>query len=163
MRSPFDTVLVRRNALTRSYGGPRRMRLMSPVGSTVERGPRVLIIDADPVRALVTRDHLRGLGEPICVTITRCIEAALSRLDNSTQGFALIISRLELPEASGVEMIELAKHADPSPPVMLIAEEPDLDETIEAINRGGAGLVVGAHAWRELRQQTARLLGLPAP
>jgi two-component system response regulator AtoC len=61
-------------------------------------------------------------------------EAAIQNV--RTRSFDMVLSDLNLPDSSGVDILRIVREHDPDVPLMLMSADPRVDTTIEALNMG---------------------------
>jgi len=93
--------------------------------------PRLLIVDDEKDNLEALRRLLRGQYD---VEITTSPFEALKWIQ--TGEFNVIVSDQRMPEMTGVELLEKAKHVRPAVTRILLTGYTDIDSVISAINRG---------------------------
>lgn len=82
--------------------------------------PKILLVEDDPVTAQVIRETLfRHYGEQVVTHIDR-----LSRINEvDIAGFNIVLADLNLPDGSGLELLELVLEQTPDMPVIIVTSE----------------------------------------
>jgi DNA-binding NtrC family response regulator len=94
----------------------------------------VLVVDDEPdIRELVA-EHLRNRG--IAVATASDASDALAMIARDPARFRLIVTDLQLPGADGLEVLRVARSANPSCFVVLITGYASLDSAIQAVRLG---------------------------
>ncbi len=93
-------------------------------------GPRVVVVDPDPASSRYVSHVLRRMGGHR-VTAFEDPGTALRYLDVS--GTDLLLTDLDLPGMSGLELIRRARMRMPSLPVMIMASSPSVESAVEAV------------------------------
>ena len=78
---------------------------------------RVLVVEDDP---LVAEAVLAALGELPGIEAVHVEDGRHALVRLSTDAWSLVLSDIELPNASGLEVLAGAKEADPDLPVVLM-------------------------------------------
>jgi DNA-binding NarL/FixJ family response regulator len=94
--------------------------------------PRVIIVETDPAVSNSLRASLRNSGQPFTIIDTPSGEEAL--LELSRGGVDLLVTDLELPGISGIELLERLRAQDPSAHSIVVTANP----TQEAQSRAHA-------------------------
>ena len=96
-------------------------------------GPRsVLIVDDDPAIASAFRRVLEAAG--YCVQIANRGEAGIEAI--MQQAFDVVISDIQMPGMTGVELLRAIRGFDLDVPVILMTGAPTVETAIEAVNLG---------------------------
>jgi len=105
------------------------------------RAPNLLLIEDDPDAAVLLIETLHDhFGVDCCTHIDHAGE--LGDLDLSA--FDLVISDVNLPDASGLELIPQMLEERPNLPIVMVTSESGLDVAMEAIRRGAYDYIVKA-------------------
>ena len=117
---------------------------------------RVLVVEDDP---LVAEAVLAALGELPGVEAVHVEDGRHALVRLSTDAWNLVLSDIELPNASGLEVLTGAKEADPDLPVVLMTAHQQIDYAIRAVRGSADEFLVKPIDPRELQATTRRLLG----
>jgi DNA-binding NtrC family response regulator len=98
----------------------------------VPSGHEVLVVDDEPVVLTVLREALRRGGYR--VTTAASAEEAIALFDK--QAFDLVLTDKNLPGASGLEVLRVARKLQPPPAVVLITGYSSYDSAVEAFDVG---------------------------
>jgi CheY-like chemotaxis protein len=98
----------------------------------VPSGHEVLVVDDEPVVLTVLREALRRGGYR--VTTAASAEEAIALFDR--QRFDLVLTDKNLPGASGLEVLRVARKLIPPPAVVLITGYSSYDSAVEAFDVG---------------------------
>ena len=98
----------------------------------VPSGHEVLVVDDEPVVLTVLREALRRGGYR--VTTAASAEEAIALFDK--QAFDLVLTDKNLPGASGLEVLRVARKLNPPPAVVLITGYSSYDSAVEAFDVG---------------------------
>jgi EAL domain-containing protein (putative c-di-GMP-specific phosphodiesterase class I) len=110
-------------------------RTTRPVSIDPKRsGPkdRVLVIDDDPLSALAIERALSRGGFTVCRETDPVTASHLLVMDR----FAAIVTDINMPSLSGVDLLAIARSYDPHVPVILVTGAASIDSAIEAANLG---------------------------
>jgi putative two-component system response regulator len=100
----------------------------------------VLVVEDDPTQALVTREALtEALGRVVVVNAPD-LRSAEELCEGST--WSLVILDDNLPDGSGIGLIETLQRIRPETPVLILARGTSEDVAIEAVKHGATGYVV---------------------
>ncbi len=93
--------------------------------------PRVIVVDDDRFHRELAVDALRGVAH-----VRACSNAseALEALEEAPAD--LVLSDLEMPETSGVELLQRVRHDHPGTDFMLLTGNASLDSAIAALRQG---------------------------
>jgi two-component system cell cycle response regulator len=119
--------------------GAQGKRSTTPPGSPARPSLRVLFIDADPQRPEALR---RALPQSCAVATVSSIQAAVGVL--SQQAPDLIVTDLDLPDGSGVQLI-MRVHHDPATRhvlLMVVTSRAMLSDKIAALEAGADDYLV---------------------
>ena len=92
----------------------------------------ILIVDAD-ADSVRNQTGILTRGGHRLVAVDRCA-LALERL--RAQGFDLAIVAMDIPDATGIEILARIKESSPEIPVVLTAARPEVETTILALRKG---------------------------
>jgi CheY-like chemotaxis protein len=101
-------------------------------GQFVPSGHEVLVVDDEVVVLTVLREALRRGGYK--VTTAASAEEAIDLMRK--RRFDLVLTDKNLPGASGLEVLRVARTLDPSPAVVLITGYSSYDSAVEALDSG---------------------------
>ena len=104
----------------------------SPASQVVPSGHQVLVVDDEPVVLTVLREALRRGGYR--VTTAASAEEAIALLHRKP--FDLVLTDKNLPGASGLEVLKVARALRPPPAVVLITGYSSYDSAVEALETG---------------------------
>jgi putative two-component system response regulator len=100
--------------------------------------PRVLCADDDRLIRLFVRDAMTLNGYDVVVASDGA--EAIRRLDDGGP-FDLLITDYSMPQATGIQVIEHAQHADPTLPCIIVTAYHDLDLAMRAMRAGAVGFI----------------------
>ncbi len=95
--------------------------------------PRLLLVEPSAESAMLMRQTLREHFGQDCVTPCASIAAA-TELGN--ESIDLVIADVELPDGTGLELLDRLLQRRPDLPVILVASHPSRDEALQAIDHG---------------------------
>ena len=104
----------------------------------------VLVVDDEPdVEALFRQQFRRDLrAERFVMDFANCATDALSRIAASVgQSLILILSDINMPGMTGLEMLPKVKEMRPDVPVIMITAYGDADTRRKALASGASGLL----------------------
>lgn len=116
---------------------------------------RVLIIEDDTVVRLMLEARLKKAG--YSVTTVANGEAAVERL--RATHYDLLLTDLNLPNMSGVEVMAAARSIDPQLPVVVLTGAASLESAIAAIDHGAAAYIRKPIRGDEIERRVAAALG----
>ena len=122
----------------------------------------VLVVDDEPdVEALFRQQFRRELrAERFVMHFTTSASAALEHVANVTgQAPALILSDINMPGMTGMEMLPKMKKMRPDVPVIMITAYGDDDTKRKAMESGAEGLLTKPIDFALLREQIDAQLG----
>jgi EAL domain-containing protein (putative c-di-GMP-specific phosphodiesterase class I) len=93
---------------------------------------RALVVDDDPVARTLYASYLRSADWS--VDVCEGAEQALERLRTQPPDF--LLTDIEMPELTGVDLLRAARHGGCDVPVVLITAGPSLSTAIEAVAEG---------------------------
>jgi signal transduction histidine kinase/CheY-like chemotaxis protein len=109
---------ARRGAAARVREVPAPSVPVAPIAGPAAakpRGPRVLLVDDDPVVLVVVREMLESFGYE--VTPTASPVEAIALLE-SEEPFGLLLTDLTMPEMTGIELARASRRLRPSLPIV---------------------------------------------
>ena len=109
---------------------------------------RVLIVDDEPLTCDICARALREVGYEVFATID--VSEALRCLHGSYHP-DLIVTDIEMPRMSGLELAEHAREIDPTVAVVIITGHASVTYLHEAVRRGAADVLVKPFGASELR------------
>ncbi|HEY2517283.1 MAG TPA: sigma-54 dependent transcriptional regulator [Polyangiaceae bacterium] len=104
-----------------------------PPPNAAER-PRVLVVDDEASMAEMVADGLAERGYD--ATHVSSSKGAAKLLETGEPNFDAVVTDLRMPGLDGLEMLSLAKRADPTRPVIVMTAYSAVDSAIESIRRG---------------------------
>ena len=116
----------------------------------------VLVVDDEPdVEALFRQQFRRDLrAERFVMDFANCATDALSRIAASVgQSLILILSDINMPGMTGLEMLPKVKEMRPDVPVIMITAYGDADTRRKALASGASGLLTKPIDFALLRQE----------
>ena len=116
----------------------------------------VLVVDDEPdVEALFRQQFRRDLrAQRFVMDFANSAADALARIAGTIeQSLILILSDINMPGMSGLELLPRARQARPDVPVIMITAYGDADTRRKAIEGGAAGLLTKPIDFPELREQ----------
>jgi len=116
----------------------------------------VLVVDDEPdVEALFRQQFRRDLrAQRFVMDFASSAPDALARItDTIDQSLILILSDINMPGMTGLEMLSKVKAARPNVPVIMITAYGDPDTLRKALEEGAAGLLTKPIDFALLRQE----------
>ena len=116
----------------------------------------VLVVDDEPdVEALFRQQFRRDLrAQRFVMDFANCAADALSRVSSSVgQSLILILSDINMPGMTGLEMLPKVKEMRPEVPVIMITAYGDADTKRKAIASGASGLLTKPIDFGVLREE----------
>jgi CheY-like chemotaxis protein len=116
----------------------------------------VLVVDDEPdVEALFRQQFRRDLrAQRFVMDFANCAADALSRVAASVgQSLILILSDINMPGMTGLEMLPKVKEMRPEVPVIMITAYGDADTKRNAIAGGATGLLTKPIDFNVLREE----------
>jgi CheY-like chemotaxis protein len=104
----------------------------------------ILVVDDEPDVELLFRQHFRRdlRGGRFTMEFAQSAKAALERIaDASDRSLILILSDINMPGMSGLELLPQAKAARPDVPVIMITAYGDADTKRKALESGAEALL----------------------
>ena len=122
----------------------------------------VLVVDDEPdVEALFRQQFRKDLrAQRLVMDFASSASDALKRVASSVgQSLILILSDINMPGMTGLEMLPKVKELRPDVPVIMITAYGDPDTKQKAIDRGAAGLLTKQIDFTQLRAEIDSRLG----
>lgn len=120
----------------------------------MERTPRVLIIDDEPLMRISISDALKAEG--YCVTEKGLGKEGISLLKDSSHD--IVITDLRLPDLDGIEVLKACKRYSPDAAVILITAYGSVDTAVEAMKYGAYDYITKPFSMDELLLMVKRLI-----
>lgn len=118
---------------------------------------RALVVDDDPMALALCRLALRQLDEPVDVDVARDADAALAAL--AARAYDLVLADLVMPGASGADVLDAARRAQPDAMRVLMTSADDGAGLRDAIGRAQAhAFVPKPDAFDALRDELETLV-----
>ncbi len=128
-------------------------------------GVMVLVVDDEPdVEALFRQQFRRDLrAERFVMDFANSAPAALSHIAAATaQSLILILSDINMPGMTGIEMLPKAREICPDVPIIMITAYGDADTRRKAMESGANGLLTKPIDFALLRNEIDSRLGQTA-
>src|ERR1700722_6595460 len=93
---------------------------------------RVLLVDDEPSLLVATARHLRAAG----FTVTECADGAEAAALIGKETFDVVLSDIDMPGLSGVEMLKVLRERQIDIPVVLMTGNPKLETAMKAVEHG---------------------------
>ena len=125
----------------------------------------ILVVDDEPDVELLFRQQFRRdlRAGRFLMEFAQSAPMALQRIaDAGEESLILILSDINMPGMSGLELLPKAKAARPDVPVIMITAYGDAETRKQAIERGAEGLLTKPIDFSALRQEIDSRLGQPA-
>ena len=115
--------------------------------------PLILVVDDEPdVEALFRQQFRRDLrASRFTMDFARSAVEALEIVAEAQASLILILSDVNMPGMSGLDLLLKARQARPDVPVIMITAYGDAETRREAVERGAAGLFTKPIDFPELR------------
>ena len=115
--------------------------------------PLILVVDDEPdVEALFRQQFRRDLrAARFMMDFARSAAQALEIVAEAQASLILILSDVNMPGMSGLDLLLKARQARPDVPVIMITAYGDAETRREAVERGAAGLFTKPIDFPELR------------
>jgi CheY-like chemotaxis protein len=116
----------------------------------------VLVVDDEPDVEALFRQHFRRdlRAQRFVVDFAQSAAEALSRISsNVEQSLILILSDINMPGMTGLEMLPKAKAIRPEVPVIMVTAYGDPDTRRKALGNGATGLLTKPVDFALLRQE----------
>ena len=123
---------------------------------------RVLVVDDEPdVEVLFRQQFRRELREGrYALEFALSGPDALERLDTSTDEFVLMVSDINMPGMSGLDLLPEVKQRRPDLPVIMISAYGDAGTVAVALERGAAKFLTKPVDFPRLKQDLTSAIGL---
>jgi CheY-like chemotaxis protein len=121
----------------------------------------ILVVDDEPDVADLFRQQFRRelRSARFAMEFAESATQALERVDDAEHaGLILILSDVNMPGMSGLELLPRARRARPDVPVIMITAYGDADTRRRAIEGGAAGLLTKPIDFPQLREEIGRRL-----
>jgi CheY-like chemotaxis protein len=115
--------------------------LVPSEGSNDEK--RVLIVDDDPDITELIQTYLQSVHDGLAVTTAGSVDAAVGVLRE--QRFDCIVSDLQMPAASGLDLLKIVRKVDSEIPFLLFTGHGSEDIASEAVEHNVTGYVRKTH------------------
>jgi CheY-like chemotaxis protein len=126
-----------------------------PAPPIVPTGHEVLVVDDEAVVLTVLREALRRGGYR--VTTAASAEEAMDLMQK--RRFDLVLTDKNLPGASGMEVLRVARSLNPAPAIVMITGYSSLDSAVEALDIGALDYIEKPiHDVQDLRNRIRRAL-----
>jgi CheY-like chemotaxis protein len=125
----------------------------------------ILVVDDEPDVAELFRQQFRRdlrAGRFIMEFTLSAVEALQRASSIVDANLILILSDINMPGMTGLEMLPQVRAARPDVPVIMITAYGDAETRRKAIERGAAGLLTKPIDFTALRQEIDNRLGQPA-
>ena len=115
----------------------------------------VLVVDDEPdVEALFRQQFRRDLrAQRFMMDFANSAADALTRVDATDNSLILILSDINMPGMTGLEMLPKVKEIRPEVPVIMITAYGDADTKRKALERGATGLLTKPIDFSLLREE----------
>jgi CheY-like chemotaxis protein len=116
----------------------------------------VLVVDDEPdVEALFRQQFRRDLrAQRFIMDFASSAPDALARVGDETEhSLILILSDINMPGMTGLEMLPKVKELRPEVPVIMITAYGDADTKRKALERGASGLLTKPIDFAQLREE----------
>lgn len=106
--------------------------------------PRVLLVEDNPGDVQLTRIGFQEAGVPVCLTVASTVAAAQQQLAGAADGFRLILLDLNLPDASGHELLDWCRRQEGlrDLPVVIVSTSDYPGDRQRASALGASGYIV---------------------
>lgn len=125
----------------------------------------ILVVDDEPdVETLFRQQFRRDLrAERFVMDFASSAQDALARVGETREhSLILILSDINMPGMTGLEMLPKVKEMRPEVPVIMITAYGDADTRRKALERGAEGLLIKPIDFGQLRQEIDARLGQAA-
>ena len=119
---------------------------------------RVLVVDDEPdVEALFRQQFRRVVGQGLYVLdFALSGEAALNKLDGCIgEQIILLVSDINMPGMSGLDLLPMVKARRPELPVFMISAYGDADRVKTALDRGASKFITKPVDFPQLKQDVS--------
>jgi CheY-like chemotaxis protein len=117
---------------------------------------RILVAEDTRVHALLARRLLEAAGFEVEVVADG--RAALDRL--AAGGIDLLLTDMQMPEMTGLELVEAVRREHPAVPVILMTQHGSEEVAVEALKKGAASYVPKRHLERDIVSTTDDVLAV---
>lgn len=107
----------------------------------IHERPRLMVVEDDPDTAALIRETLQDYFGPDCVRHCATVAQALAA---DTDQIDLVLSDMNLPDGTGLEVLEKLLRRRPELPIVLVTGEGILENAVTAIRKGAYDYVVKA-------------------
>ena len=120
----------------------------------------ILVVDDEADVAELFRQQFREelRASRFVMEFAQSAAEALERVDAADAGLILILSDINMPGMSGLDLLPRARQARPDVPVIMITAYGDVETRRKAIEAGAAGLFTKPIDFPELRGEIGRRL-----
>lgn len=115
----------------------------------------ILIVDDEPSILLMLSDYFDSLTYPVYTA--KNAEEAL-RICSDNQRIAMVITDIDLPGISGIELLKIIRETHPELPVVIITGLRTLDSAISAIKNGAYDYLTKPFELGEVRKVVEKVL-----
>jgi CheY-like chemotaxis protein len=124
-------------------------------GQRLEVSILVLVVDDEPdVEALFRQQFRRDLrAQRFVMDFANSAADALTRVDATDNSLILILSDINMPGMTGLEMLPKVKEMRPDVPVIMITAYGDADTQRKALENGASGLLTKPIDFAVLREE----------
>ena len=113
---------------------------------------RLLLVDHDGVNRYTVSKALQRVGYVVAEAVSG--EAALERF--ATGDFDLVLSEVELPGISGIELLQAVKTQSTDAIVILMADAVTVEAAIRALRLGATDMLVKPYSSEDIRESVER-------
>jgi DNA-binding response OmpR family regulator len=117
-----------------------------------EYGGSVLVVDDEPSLLQMTARLLRAAG----YSVTICTDGAAASRLIGTEAFDVVVSDIDMPQLSGIDLLKLLRERAIDVPVVLMTGAPTLESAILAVERGAFKYLTKPVQNEELLETVAR-------
>ena len=121
---------------------------------------RILLIDDDVALGAATARTLTQLGG---FEVTQALDSGEGIRQIKSGNWDLIITDIELPGMSGLELLHIIHRLEPSLPVAILTGHASFDRAVEALRDSAADFLQKPIAGRELVSRVRDLVGQDRP
>jgi len=116
---------------------------------------KILVVDDEELIIQLLSDYLTDLGYQVDVAYSS--EEVLDKMNNSFD-FDLVLSDINLPGKSGIELLRIIRELKTDIPVVLLTGLKTLDNAISAVKNGAADYITKPFELKSVRQVVERIL-----
>lgn len=120
----------------------------------MERTPKILIIDDEPLMRISISDALKEDGYAVAETASGKEGIALVK----DTPYDVVITDLRLPDADGIEVLKSCKRNSPETMVIVITAHGSVDTAVEAMKYGAFDYITKPFSMEELLMMVKRLI-----